>query len=59
MPYSAKQKTAACIALAAKNKKVSKSSLKGTSLSMYNSMSLEKLRDFCKGPIIKNSQMRK
>ena len=58
MPESKGQKTAACIALSVKKKKVSKSSLKGASLSMFKSMSMKQLEDFCHGQI-KNSQMRK
>jgi len=53
MPYSEKQRTSACIAYNAKKGKLSKSKLKGTSLEMFNSMSLEKLREFCKGPMEK------
>ncbi len=58
MPESKKQKTAACMALAVKKGKIQKSSLKGSSLSMYNSMSQRQLEDFCHGQI-KNSQMKK
>lgn len=58
MPESKNQKTAACIALAAKKGKIKKSSLKGSSSSMHKSMSIEQLKDFCHGQI-KNSQMRK
>ena len=53
MPYSEDQRTAARIALAAKRGKISKSKLKGASLSMYNSMSLSQLRDFAHGRIKK------
>lgn len=58
MPESKKQKTAACIALAAKKGKIKGASLKGSSSSMYNSMSIKQLEDFCHGQI-KNSQMKK
>lgn len=53
MPYSKKQKVAACIALRVKEGKMSKSKLKGTSLSMYNSMSKVQLEDYCKSKIKK------
>jgi len=51
MPYSKKQKQAACIALAAKEGRTPKSKLGGTSLKMYNSMSKEQLKDYCKSKI--------
>lgn len=51
MPYSKQQQVAARIALAAKKGKVSKTKLKGASLSMYNSMSIRQLEDFAKGSI--------
>lgn len=53
MPFSKNQKAAACIALAAKKGKISKSKLKGSSKSMYKSMSVSQLEDFCKQPVKK------
>ncbi len=58
MPESKGQKTAACIALSAKKGKIKGASLKGSSSSMFKSMSMKQLEDFCHGQI-KNSQMRK
>ena len=52
MPYSEKQRGAACAAYHAK-KTGDKSKLKGTSLEMFKSMSKAKLREWCKGPIEK------
>lgn len=51
MPYSKDQRTAARIALAAKKGKYPKSKLKGASKSMYNSMTLDELRDYAKEKI--------
>lgn len=53
MPYSKQQRTSACIALGAKKGKVSKSKLKGASKSMYSSMSVSQLEDYCKQPVKK------
>ena len=51
MPATSKaQKIAACLALAAKNGKVPVSRLKGSSLSMYESMNRKQLEDFCGNP---------
>lgn len=50
MPYTKKQRVAACIAYKAKKGETSKEKLKGTSLEMYKSMSLSKLKEWCKGP---------
>ena len=50
MPYLKKQQAAARIALVAKKRGSSKG-LKGSSLSMYNSMTMSELEDFAKGPI--------
>lgn len=50
---SKKQQISACLALAAKNGKVPVSRLKGSSLSMYKSMTKKQLEDYCKMPIKK------
>ncbi len=52
MPYSEKQRGAACAAYHAK-KTGDASKLKGTSKQMYSSMSKAKLREWCKGPLDK------
>jgi len=46
-----KQKRAACVALAAKKGKREVSSLKGSSKSMYESMSKSQLEDYCTEPL--------
>jgi len=45
---SREQKIAACLALAAKKGKVPVSRLKGSALSMYKSMTIKQLEDYCK-----------
>lgn len=55
MPYTEQQRKAAGAALAAKRKGSSKG-LKGSSLSMYNSMSESQLHDFASKPVHKKGK---
>ena len=45
------QRVAACVALSAKMGKTSPSKLKGASMSMYKSMSLKDLSEFCRSKV--------
>jgi len=52
MPAVSKdQKTAACLALAAKLNKVPVSKLHPSAKQMYSSMSIQQLSEFCKAPV--------
>ena len=45
------QRRAACMALSAKQRLTPVSKLKGAAKSMYESMSEEQLKDYCKGEV--------
>ena len=53
MPYSKKQKISACLALAARKKKVPVNKLRDAALDMYKTMTLKELEDFCHSSVKK------